>query len=177
MPKYLFTTHWTCGLVRFPILRAVFIAAALSASPSALAAPRYIELTDGSVIRGEVIEAGDGLYRIRTQSMGELTLKESEIRTIGTGEPGSRREAVGDTGGNGIGRETAAIQRKILNDPALLNSITALKDDPAVDSIVHDPEIMRAIQAGDLGSLQKNKKIEQLLESPAIREIVNEFTK
>lgn len=155
-----------------------FLVVAALMPTSAYASPlRYIELTDGSIVRGEVVGAGNGVYRIRTQSLGIVELKESDIRNIGSMPSDGASRRVGNSGGDAMGREAATIQRRILDDPALLNSISALKDDPAVLSIMHDPEVMRAIQSGDLNALQNNRKIEQLIESPSVRGVLNELTK
>ena len=48
-----------------------------------------IELIDGGVILGEIISKSDGVYVVKSESLGTLKVKESEIRFI-------RVESAGD---------------------------------------------------------------------------------
>ncbi|MBI4696313.1 MAG: hypothetical protein HY749_20085 [Gammaproteobacteria bacterium] len=142
-------------------------------SPQAHPSPRYIELADGSVIKGEVVSAANGTYRVKTAAMGVLELKEADIRSIASSAPTGGPPAA-DVAGTA---EASDIQRRILSDPELLKSIHALQGDPAVESILRDPEVMRAIQSRDVRALQNNDKIERLIESPAVRDVLNALTK
>ena len=43
---------------------------------------RIIELLDGSVIHGEVINIREGIYTLKSESLGIIRVEESKIRTI-----------------------------------------------------------------------------------------------
>ncbi|MEW6666767.1 MAG: hypothetical protein AB1512_16310 [Thermodesulfobacteriota bacterium] len=135
------------------------------ATGPALAGPvQKIELNDGSVIQGEVLSFDGSLYKIRTASLGTITVPASRVRTIHTG-----------TGGSGSSLterpEYRELQQSILGSPEALNMILGLQNDPDVQAVLQDPELMKAVQAGDLERLLASPKFMRLLENPKIQDI------
>ena len=47
-----------------------------------------IERVDGGIIRGEIVSKSDGVYVVKSDSLGTLKVKESEIRIIRVGSAG-----------------------------------------------------------------------------------------
>ncbi|MCH8256562.1 MAG: hypothetical protein IIA75_01470 [Proteobacteria bacterium] len=130
-----------------------------------------IVLKDGSRIRGEVLSMQNGLYRIRTESMGTIQLRSREILSItslGVSVPG-----------DSPGTDTAAssqtavdsIKSSIVNSPGVMSTITALQNDPQMKAILADPAIMRAVQNLDLQALGNHTKIKALMNNPKIKRI------
>ncbi len=130
-----------------------------------------IVLKDGSRIRGEVLSMQNGLYRIRTESMGTIQLRSREILSItslGVSVPG-----------DSPGTDTAAssqtavdsIKSSIVNSPGVMSTIMALQNDPQMKAILADPEIMRAVQNLDLQALGNHPKIKALMNNPKIKRI------
>ena len=60
----------------------VFLALFASASLVNAAEVREIELTDGSVITGEIVSLSGGVYTIRSAAIGTVQVEESKVRTI-----------------------------------------------------------------------------------------------
>jgi hypothetical protein len=58
-------------------------------------------------------------------------------------------------------------------DQAIMEMIRGLKDDPSFRTVLEDPEIMRAVEAGDVAALMANPKFLQLLHNPTVRDIQN----
>ena len=44
--------------------------------------PMHFELSDGSVIQGEILSFENGVYTIRSEVVGTIRIKESGVRTI-----------------------------------------------------------------------------------------------
>ncbi len=124
---------------------------------------REIELIDGSVITGEVVSLSGGVYTIRSAALGTIRVEESKVRTIRTkGSSGT----TGETGG-----QLKSLQEKMMSDGQVMNTIQSLQNDPDFQRILEDPEIMKAVQAGDINALMANPHFMELLNKPAVQEI------
>jgi hypothetical protein len=142
---------------------AVLVVAALTAGISTGAAESEIELLDGSMLSGEVLSFRDGAYTVRTDALGTLSIEASRIRAIR--QRGSSSPPAGDRD------QVRAMQQQLLSDPATLSQILSLKDDPALRQALEDPEIMKAVEAGDLAALAAHPKILRLLNNPVVQDI------
>lgn len=53
-------------------------------------------------------------------------------------------------------------------DDEVTNTIRSLKDDPVFQKVLEDPELMNAVNTGDVATLIANPKFLQLLKNPAV---------
>ena len=67
--------------------------------------------------------------------------------------------------------EVKALQERMLADPQVLALIMALQNDPAVQEILSDPDLMGALQAGNFDALVANPRFRALLDNPKVQEI------
>jgi hypothetical protein len=135
-----------------------------------------IELRDGTVIKGEVVSLRDGVYTIETASAGTLHVRKYEVRSIDESGKSATRSGVGsppEASSPDIGALDVAKSR-ITEDPKVLAMVLALQNDPAVLAVLADPEITKAIAAGDYAALMNNPKIIALLNNQKVREIIDE---
>jgi hypothetical protein len=135
---------------------------------------REIELTDGSVISGEIVSFSNGTYTIKTASLGMLSIDSARIRAIISKSPQSHTEIEhGDSSryNRTLNTKVGDLQQQMLNDPALLEMIMSLKDNPEFKQALQDPEIQEAIRSGDPGRLASNPIIDRLLNNPAVQDI------
>ena len=128
-------------------------------------ATQKITLQDGSNVSGEVLSLSDGVYEIKTQSMGVLSIKQSEVQSIQAEGASSNSQPVFDA------QQFQAIQKSIMSNPQIMQSIQSLQSDPAFQAVINDPEIMRAIQSGDFGALANNPKIKQLTNHSVVKQL------
>jgi len=134
----------------------------LGAIPTLAGPTQRIELHDGSVIQGEILSFDGSVYTIRTTSLGTITVAAPRVRAIhmeGQGSPLTERPEFRD------------LQQGILGSPDTLNMILGLQDDPDVQAVLQDAELMKAVQAGDLERLLANPKFLRLLENPRVQDI------
>jgi hypothetical protein len=137
---------------------------------SSAAQIKEIELTDGSIITGEVLSLSSGVYTIRTVSLGVLKIDDAKVRAIRPqGTPSSQQS--GQTG------DVKSLQDKMMSDRDVMGMIQSLKDDPQFTKILEDPEIMNAVQSGDTAALMANPKFLQLLNNPTVRDIQQKVVK
>ena len=129
--------------------------------------PRF-ELSDGTVITGTVSEFANGVYTVKSASLGTIHINQKDIRSIVYGGQSQVRSG----GGADAQAQIQAIQTSLAQDPGMMSLILALQNDPAMQAILADPEITRAVAAGDVSALLSNKKIIELMEDPRIKAIV-----
>lgn len=132
---------------------------------------KEIELKDGSVITGEVQSLNQGVYTIRSESLGTVKLEDAKVRTIrprGTA-PAPRQP---DQGG-----QARSLEEKMLSDREVMAKIELLKDDPQFMKILDDPEILNALSSGDTAALMANPKFLQLLQNPTVQDIQQKVSK
>jgi hypothetical protein len=133
-----------------------------------------VTLIDGSVIRGEIISSKDGIYTMKSDTLGTVRIEESKIRTIRFKPPSTRNEKAQDTVPAAEAR-VQALQQLLLGDQEILGMILSLLNDPEVRGILEDPTIIEAVSAGDIEALSSNPKFMKLLNNPAIQEITRKM--
>lgn len=140
--------------------------------------PSEIVLNDGTTLYGEIVSLTDGVYTLKTSSLGTLKIGKSKIRSI-------RLKADIETKQTPAAApnlpqqmpDIQAIQKTITENPELMNSIRSLQDDPEVQKAMQDPKIIEALNAGDIGALMANPKILELLNNPKVNEIQKKVVK
>ena len=130
-----------------------------------------IELTDGSRIYGEIVSFNNGVYTLNSDSLGILEIDESDIRIIRFKSDGLKSGEWESPEGASIKPEIRDLQRSMINDEEIMNMILSLQNDPAIQDILSNPEIMNAVKSGDISTLLANPKFMNLLNNIYIKEI------
>jgi hypothetical protein len=124
---------------------------------------KQVTLNDGSIIHGEILSLSDGLYTLKSISLGTIKIEESKIQSI--------------TPLENIKKEIQTFEQKIMNNAELLNIILPLQDDPDFQKALEDPSIIEAIEIGDMNALLSNPKFIKLLDNVTILNIKDQITK
>ena len=131
-----------------------------------------IILTDGSRILGTVVALDQGVYQIQSDSLGMVRIDESKIRSFRyEAGPDDQTETVPGLTGAFQGGHANAMTQAIMNNDVLLQMVMALQNDPDVQAVLTDPELKKAIDAGDMASLLGNPAFLKLLENEQVRQI------
>jgi hypothetical protein len=157
---------------------------ALGLSPGlVVAAESRIELRDGSVISADLVGVGNGVYRVRSATLGEVTIPESAVlairpATAGAAAPTSAAtSAAAPNPAPGAGAQTvdlAAIQQQLLDNPQTMEAITRLQSDPGIQAALADPQFVAMIMSGNVEALRTDPRFQRLLENPAIRALIGQ---
>lgn len=132
-----------------------------------------IVLKDGAVIYGEIETLQNDLYTIKTESLGTVRVNKQDVRTIDQGgkpAPPSSQSSQSSPDPTDV----ESLQLHMMQNLSLISMIEALQNDPEVQAVMSDPEIINAINAGDYGALLSNPKIIALTQNPKMREIIEE---
>lgn len=167
------------GLVLGAVLIAVFTGALFFGTAATAGQLREVVLGDGSVILAEVVSLNDGVYTLKSETMGTLNIDENAIRTIRS--PGAGGTAAGPSRKLEGGEEDMSAMRQsmmgnVMSNPGLLGMVFALRNDPEVQSVLQDPEVMEKVMAGDLEALRNDPKFRELMENPKIQSLTEELT-
>jgi hypothetical protein len=68
----------------------------------------------------------------------------------------------------------AGMQSALMADPSSRDQVMSLQDDPQMQAILNDPALMRAVQAGDVGALLADPRIQALDQNPTVRALVDQ---
>jgi hypothetical protein len=123
---------------------------------------RQIELIDGSTITGEVLSLNNGVYTVRSDSLGTIKLEESKIRVI--------HSKYSDTNVAST-NEIKMVQEKMMSDKEIMVLIQSLQNDPDFKKALEDPEVMKAINGGDIPALTANPNFMKLLNKATVKDI------
>jgi len=131
-----------------------------------------IELTDGSVLNGEVVSLANGTYTINSASMGAIKINAAKVVKIEVlKDPLLNTPVYSSAQLKDITPEQIdSYKQKIMSNPdnaAVINDLTA---NPQIQELAKDPTIVNAAKSGDVQTLISNKKFKDLLESPELEE-------
>ncbi len=145
----------------------IFAVVLLLADVSAFAGElREIELKDGSVITGDVVSLNKGIYMIRSESLGTIKIEESKVKVIRPKASSQGARAPQSAGG-----EVRSLENRMMSDQEILGLIQSLQNDPEFRKILEDPDILKAVNAGDIPALMANPKFTKLLNNFTVQEI------
>ena len=139
---------------------------------------REVELTDGSRLKAEIVSLQDGVYTLHSESMGEIKIPAEKIKTIrltGTFDPPAPPAPASQPAAPNIASQADNMRLSVIQNPENMDKILSLQDDPLVESILKDPKTMQAIDAGDIGSLLADPKIQTLMQHPTVRGLSQQY--
>ena len=132
-----------------------------------------IKLMDGSLIQAEIISFSNGVYKLRSESLGTLSIAEDRVQSIRPNQlqiPGTPNKLQATD--PPIGQKVQGLQQKLISDPKTMDMLLDLQSDPSMSSVLKDKELMRAIQQGKISKVIKNPKIQKLMKSKAVGKVI-----
>ena len=132
-----------------------------------------IQLVDGSVIQAEIISFSNGVYKLRSEILGTLSIAEDRVQSIRPNKsqaPGMLEKL--ESSDLSVGKKVQGLRRKLTSDPKTMEMLIDLGNDPSMIGVLNDKDLMRAIQQGNLSTVIKNPKIQKLMRSKAVGEVI-----
>jgi hypothetical protein len=142
-----------------------------------------VALKDGSTIRGRLLETRDHKLWIHTESMGPLSIDlENVARMVTPSGTASQRLSEPTSASAITGRaeqQTSmdVVKSSLMSNPDVLAAMMTLVDDPEVLHLALDPDLQAAIASGNLTAASQNPNLQELLNHPKIRAIMDRLSK
>ena len=132
-----------------------------------------IKLVDGSVIQAEIISFSNGVYTLRSEMLGTLSVAEDRVQSIRPNKPQTPEmlEKL-ESSDPSVGKKVQGLQQKLTSDPKTMEMLLDLGNDPSMIGVLNDKDLMRAIQQGNLSTVIKNPKIQKLMKSKAVGDVI-----
>ena len=138
---------------------------------------REVELKDGSVICGEIVSFKDGIYTLKSSTLGTVKIEESKIRVIRFKPSVKTKGKQRNSAQTSSKAQVQALQQLMMGDKEIISMILSLLNDPEVQKILEDPSITKAVNSGDIEALISNPKFMKLLDNPAVKDISKKTAK
>lgn len=135
-----------------------------------------VVLKDGTVIHGKIESLRDGVYTVRTDSLGTVRVRQQQVRSIDESDGAAKASQAAPPSRSAS--PPAAVQQRlksgISEDPKLLQRVLALQNDRQMQAVLADPNLMKEIAAGDYTALKNDPKIIALMRDENVRAILND---
>ena len=140
------------------------------------AVAEQITLNDGSRIQGDIVSMQNGVYQVKTQSMGVIQLNASQVTSVTSSSVSNAGALLAPAATNSVMTSAAAsavqsMQSTITSNAGLMSSIMQLQSNPDMQAVMSDPEVMRAVQNLDMETLANHPKIKKLMNNSQIKQI------
>ena len=155
------------------ICTSIFLFLWVVSSASHAGVVNQIKLVDGSVIQAEIISFSNGVYKLRSEMLGTLSIAEDRVLSIRPNKsqiPGTPAQL--ETADPPVRQKVQGLQQKLTSDPKTMEMLLDLRKDPSMIGILNDKDLMRAIQQGNFSTVIKNPKIQKLMKSKAVEEVI-----
>jgi len=143
------------------------VALSLLAATARAGEQQEIELKDGSIISGEVVSLSNGIYTFKSDTLGILKIDDSKVKVIRPKSPSQGPGAAQNSSASDI----SSLQHKMMSDQEIMDLIQSLQNNPEFKTLREDPEIMKAVNAGDIAALTANQKFMKLLDNPMVQDV------
>ena len=155
------------------ICTSIFLFLWVVSSASHAGVVSQIKLVDGSVIQAEIISFSNGVYKLRSESLGTISVEEKRVQSIIPNKSQiSGTPAQLETADPLVGQKVQGLQQKLTSDPKTMEMLLDLGNDPSMIGVLNDKDLMRAIQQGNLSTVIKNPKIQKLMKSEAVGDVI-----
>ena len=130
-----------------------------------------IGLIDGSTIYGEILSFNDGIYTVKSSSLGTIKVDESDIREIRVQSANTKNREYANPANSSISSEVQSLQTLMQNNQDIMAIIFSLQNDPDFQEIMSDPGILNSVNSGDIAALISNPKFMSLMNNHKVQEI------
>jgi hypothetical protein len=137
-----------------------------------------ISLKDGSQLKGELTGISNGVYTVHTSNLGDIKINASEVSNIGIGAPPAAQQAPISGAGGGsddLNLKIKNAQTKLMQDPAMMQQVQAMAQDPELMKMLSDPELTQAVMSHDVKAIENNPRAQQLMSNPKMRALMEQM--
>ena len=134
-----------------------------------------VTLTDGSVINGDIVSLDSNTLTLQTVSLGTIQIESSRIDSIRFDGSSAIPATSATPSKSEVDGQIQVLQQRMLNDPEIMEMVMSQAGNPDFQKALKDPELMQAINAGDIEKLMSIPEFRKLLNAPAAQSIQNKL--
>jgi len=141
--------------------------------------PSKIELTDGSVINGEIVSYADSVYTINTTNLGAIKVGAAKVAKIESANYASSAASASSAlqTNTPTPSQVATYGQTLMENPENAAIVVGLTSNPELQEMAKDPEILAAAKRNDIQALMKNPKFMNIVNSPEMQDAVKKIKK
>lgn len=142
---------------------------------------KFITLTDGSVIKGRVIELKDNTYTIEIlpdwegqpgEQVEPLKLPASSVESIASVKPVT--EPVPAQSAD-LKEHVSKMQEKIMADTEIMGQMNQIAGQEEVQKLLSDPKLLDDVMSMDPDKIQNSESVQQLMNNPEVQKLLLEI--
>ena len=139
---------------------------------------KFITLTDGSVIKGKVIELKDNMYTIEIlpdwkgeqgESVEPLKIPASSVESITTAKPGKESAPAQNTD---LKEHASKMQEKIMADTEIMGQMNQLAEQEDIQKLLSDPKLLGDVMSMDPDTIQNSEGVQKLMSNPEVQKLL-----
>ena len=142
---------------------------------TAIHAEQVISLKDGSQVKGTLVGIKDGVYTIKTPSMGQVAVAVSDVITISNGAVTTGTSMPVNTPTAPVNPDLVKAQALLTSNPEAMMDIQSLAQDPEILQMLSDPELVKAVTSHDVNAVRNNPRAQALMNNPKMRAIIEKL--
>jgi hypothetical protein len=164
----------------------------IMAAPAYAGSLKHITLSDGSTLKGKIIDYDNGIYTIKTNNLGLIKINEEKVESISSKAAAQQQaqqiqrvpqiqgaaSGLSGMGGSGNGKimeQAQALQGQLMANPQMMQEVQELMNDPDIMEMMSDQNFINAVMSGDMNRLMNDPKMQQLMNNPAMQDFVNKL--
>ena len=174
-----YSNHTGRYLMKNPLLIFVLTMACLNFAPAGHAQnAKFITLTDGSVIKGRVIELKDNTYTIEIlpdwkgdpgEQVEPLKVPASSVESITSVKPDTEPVPAQSTD---LKEHVSKMQEKIMADTEIMGQMNQIAEQEEVQKLLSDPKLLDDVMSMDPDKIQNSAAVQQLLNNPEMQKLL-----
>ena len=136
-----------------------------------------IELTDGSILNGEIVSYINGVYTINTANFGTIKVnstKISKIESVNNVLPNTPINLTPQSS-NLTQSQVSTYGQTLMNNPENTAIFKELVNNPGLQKMASDPQVQAVAKTGDIQSLMDNPEFMKIVNSPEVQESVKKL--
>jgi hypothetical protein len=136
-----------------------------------------IILDDGSVIRADVVSLQDGVYTLRSSSMGDFKIDANRVSQINRHRDGQspaaalpgQSDQMPFASREEFKAKVETTQAALMNDPEAMKAAARMAAKPEFQKLLQDPEALAALKSGDTETLMKKPSFQAIMNDPEMK--------
>ena len=136
---------------------------------------QVITLKDGSQIKGELSGVENGVYTVKTPSMGDVHVSAGNVASIANSKTPMAAPPVTPVAAPNMDQQIMAQQQKLMANPQAMADVQQIAQDPEIVQLLSDPALVQAVTSHDLQAIQNNPKIKELVNNPKMQALLKKL--